>query len=273
MSMSHANPVDALKAIFKVSDVNLRVGTTQVCHQLNLELYPGETLAVLGKNGVGKSTLLSCLAGLPRGDMSGEVLLGGKTYGAWGAKAAACWRGWLPQKQQDQFSATVLETVISGRHPHLNRWSWESADDRALAMASLAAVGMTDFAARDVLTLSGGERQRVAVATILTQNPTLYFMDEPLAHLDLNHQIEVLNLLRGKTKRERVSAIMVLHEPGLAHRYCDSALLLFGEGEWLYGSASAVLTADNLSRLYGYPLLQIENPGADGQVQRWFVPA
>lgn len=273
MSMSHANPVDALKAIFKVSDVNLRVGTTQVCHQLNLELYPGETLAVLGKNGVGKSTLLSCLAGLPRGDMSGEVLLGGKTYGAWGAKAAACWRGWLPQKQQDQFSATVLETVISGRHPHLNRWSWESADDRALAMASLAAVGMTDFAARDVLTLSGGERQRVAVATILTQNPTLYFMDEPLAHLDLNHQIEVLNLLRGKAKRERVSAIMVLHEPGLAHRYCDSALLLFGEGEWLYGSASAVLTADNLSRLYGYPLLQIENPGADGQVQRWFVPA
>ena len=273
MSMSHANPVDALKAIFKVSDVNLRVGTTQVCHQLNLELYPGETLAVLGKNGVGKSTLLSCLAGLPRGDMSGEVLLGGKTYGAWGAKAAACWRGWLPQKQQDQFSATVLETVISGRHPHLNRWSWESADDRALAMASLAAVGMTDFAARDVLTLSGGERQRVAVATILTQNPTLYFLDEPLAHLDLNHQIEVLNLLRGKAKRERVSAIMVLHEPGLAHRYCDSALLLFGEGEWLYGSASAVLTADNLSRLYGYPLLQIENPGADGQVQRWFVPA
>lgn len=273
MSMSHANPVDALKAIFKVSDVNLRVGTTQVCHQLNLELYPGETLAVLGKNGVGKSTLLSCLAGLPRGDMSGEVLLGGKTYDAWGAKAAACWRGWLPQKQQDQFSATVLETVISGRHPHLNRWSWESADDRALAMASLAAVGMTDFAARDVLTLSGGERQRVAVATILTQNPTLYFLDEPLAHLDLNHQIEVLNLLRSKAKRERVSAIMVLHEPGLAHRYCDSALLLFGEGEWLYGSASAVLTADNLSRLYGYPLLQIENPGADGQVQRWFVPA
>jgi iron complex transport system ATP-binding protein len=273
MSMSHANPVDALKAIFKVCGVDLCVGATQVCHQLNLEIYPGETLAVLGKNGVGKSTLLSCLAGLPRGDMSGEVLLGGKTYDAWGAKAAACWRGWLPQKQQDQFSATVLETVISGRHPHLNRWTWESADDYAMALAAIDAVGMADFVDRDVLTLSGGERQRVAVATILTQQPTLYFMDEPLAHLDLNHQIEILDLVCQKARRERVSAVMVLHEPGLAYRYCDSALLLFGEGDWLYGSASTVLTADNLSRLYGYPLVQIERPGVDGKSQRWFVPA
>ena len=273
MSKRHANQVDTLKAILKVSEVNLHVGATQVCHDLNLEIYPGEMLAILGKNGVGKSTLLSCLAGLQRGEMSGEVLLGGKAYDAWGAKAAACWRGWLPQKQQDQFSATVLETVISGRHPHLNRWAWESADDHVLALAAIDAVGMADFVDRDVLTLSGGERQRVAVATILTQQPSLYFMDEPLAHLDLNHQIAVLDLVRQKAKRERVSAVMILHEPGLAHRYCDSALLLFGDGEWLYGSASTVLTADNLSRLYGYPLVQMEMPGDDGKSQRWFVPA
>ena len=142
-----------------------------------------------------------------------------------------------------------------------------------MALAAIDAVGMADFVDRDVLTLSGGERQRVAVATILTQQPTLYFMDEPLAHLDLNHQIEILDLVCQKARRERVSAVMVLHEPGLAYRYCDSALLLFGEGDWLYGSASTVLTADNLSRLYGYPLVQIERPGVDGKSQRWFVPA
>lgn len=273
MTLSQGNSMNALKAIFNVANANLRIGTTQVCSELNLELYPGETLAILGKNGVGKSTLLSCLAGLPSGDISGEILLGGKTYEAWGAKAAACWRGWLAQKQQDQFSATVLETVISGRHPHLNRWEWESAADRELAVKSLQLLGMVDFSDRDVLTLSGGERQRVALATILTQQPTLYFMDEPLAHLDLNHQIEVLDLICTKTKRERVSALMVLHEPGLAHRYCDSALLLFGQGEWLYGSTETVLNAENLSRLYGYPLVQIERPDAAGRNQRWFVPA
>jgi iron complex transport system ATP-binding protein len=269
---AHQN-IDALKALFKVSDVNLQVGETNVSRDLGFEIFPGEMTAILGRNGVGKSTLLSCLAGLPRGEMTGDVLLGNKTYAQWGDRAAACWRGWLAQKQQDQFSSTVLETVISGRHPHLNRWAWESSDDQGLALASLSAVGMDSFAERDVLTLSGGERQRVAVATILTQNPSLYFMDEPLAHLDLNHQIEVLELMRNKARKERVSCIMVLHEPGLAHRYCDSALLLFGEGEWQYGSVSTVLTAENLSRLYGYPLVQIERADAAGVMQRWFVPA
>lgn len=273
MNTGHAAGVDSLKAIFKVDGVDLRVGDTQVCRQLGFEVYPGELVAILGRNGVGKSTLLSCLAGLPRGAMTGGVLLGGKSYEAWGVKAAACWRGWLAQKQQDQFSASVLETVISGRHPHLTRWSWESTDDQALAMAALTAVGMEGFAGRDVQTLSGGERQRVAIATVLTQNPTLYFMDEPLAHLDLNHQIEALNLMQNKARRERISALMVLHEPGLALRYCDSALLLFGEGAWLYGSAPSVLTAENLSRLYGYPLLQIDGSDANGRLQRWFVPA
>lgn len=265
--------IDSLSAALKVHAFDLDVGDVRVATKLAFEVYPGEMVAVLGRNGVGKSTLLSCLAGLPRGNAAGDVLLGGKTYAAWGDRAAACWRGWLAQKQQDQFSATVLETVISGRHPHLSRWAWESTDDHALAQASLAAVGMEAFAERDVMTLSGGERQRVAVATILTQNPTLYFMDEPLAHLDLNHQIEVLNLMRERAHSDLVSCLMVLHEPGLAHRYCDSALLLFGEGEWLYGSADGVLTAENLTRLYGYPLVQIDRADNEGNLQRWFVPA
>lgn len=270
--MAH-KPVDALKALFKVVSVDLCVGDTEVCRDLSFETYPGELMAILGRNGVGKSTLLSCLAGLPRGELHGDILLGGKSYAEWGDRAAACWRGWLPQKQLDPFSASVLETVLSGRHPHLNRWSWESAEDKALAIQSLAAVGMADFIERDVMTLSGGERQRVAIATILTQNPSLYFMDEPLSHLDLSHQVEALQLLRAKSLKERVSCMMVLHEPGLAHRFCDSALLLFGEGEWQYGSCDSVLTAENLSRLYGYPLVQVERTDGEGVKQRWFVPA
>ena len=273
MIARNRNAMDALKPLLKVDAVNLRIGDIEIVHHLGFEVYPGEMVAILGKNGVGKSTLLSDLAGLPRGTLHGEILLGGKTYAAWGDRASACWRGWLPQKQQDPFSASVLETVLSGRHPHLNRWAWESDEDRALALQSLISVCMVDFAARDVMTLSGGERQRVAIATILTQNPSLYFMDEPLAHLDLNHQIETLNVMQEKVRRERVSCIMVLHEPSLAYRYCDSALLLFGNGEWLYGSSESVLTAENLTHLYGYPLVQIERTDGQGTPQRWFVPA
>lgn len=266
-------PMDTLQPFFSVCGVNLQVGDTNVVKGLNFEIFPGEMTAILGKNGIGKSTLLSNLAGMSRGNVSGAVLLANKTYAEWGVRAAACWRGWLGQKQQDQFSASVLETVLTGRHPHLSRWNWESTVDRAMAVAALVAVDMAEFADRDVLTLSGGERQRVAIATMITQNPTLYFMDEPLAHLDLNHQIEVMNLLRVKSTSERISTLMVLHEPGLAYRYCDSALLLFGEGEWLYGSSSTVLNAENLSRLYGYPLVQIDRADAAGKTQRWFIPA
>ena len=268
-----ARSVDTLKAVFKVADVDLNVGVVNVARNLGFEVYPGEMVSILGRNGVGKSTLLSCLAGLPRGVLRGDVLLGDRSYEAWGIRATACWRGWLPQKQQDSFSASVLETVLSGRHPHMNRWAWESADDQAIAIRSLTEVGMQDFAERDVMTLSGGERQRVGIATILTQSPTVYFMDEPLAHLDLNHQIEMMTLMRDKASHEHVAFVMVMHEPGLAHRYCDSALLLFGEGEWVYGSCESILTAENLSRLYGYPLVQIERSDARGNMQRWFVPA
>lgn len=263
----------ALNALFSVRNTSLTVGSVYVCEHLDFEVYPGEMVAILGRNGVGKSTLLSALAGLPRGDVQGEIFLGGESYDALGHKAAACWRGVLTQKQQDQFTSSVLETVMTGRHPHLGRWSWESAEDKAIALASLQQVGMADFATRDVMTLSGGERQRVALATILVQTPTLYFMDEPLTHLDLNHQIELLNLMRNKARNEHVSCMMVLHEPGLAHRYCDSALLLFGDGEWQYGSVDSVLTVDNLSRLYGYPLVQLERNDAQGKPQRWFVPS
>ena len=273
MTTVSSMPMDTLQPFFRVRRLNLRVGDTNVVKDLSLEVFPGEMVAILGKNGIGKSTLLSNLAGIPRGNISGAVLLQNKSYSDWGVRAAACWRGWLCQKQQDQFSASVLETVLAGRHPHLSRWAWESGADHALAITSLAAVGMAEFADRDVLTLSGGERQRVAIATILTQNPTLYFMDEPLAHLDLNHQVEVMNLLRLKSTHERISSLFVLHEPGLAYRYCDSALLLFGKGEWLYGSSLTVLTADNLSRLYGYPLVQIDRVDDDGKIQRWFIPA
>ena len=269
----HTRSADTLKAIFKVANLDLSVGDVNVSRQQALEVYPGEMVAMLGKNGVGKSTLLSCLAGLPRGNLSGDIMLAGKSYAALGHRAAACWRGWLPQKQQDQFSATVLETVLSGRHPHLNRWAWESTDDQALAIRALTEVGLLDFADRDVMTLSGGERQRVAIATTLAQSPSLFFMDEPLAHLDLNHQIEMLSLFREKASQEHAASVMVLHEPGLAYRYCDSALLLFGEGAWCYGSCERVLTAENLSRLYGYPLVQIERADAQGLMQRWFVPA
>lgn len=247
----------------------LRVGIAEhtFCRDLALTVRAGECLAILGRNGAGKSTLLSVLAGL-REPQAGEVLLAGATYARLGARASARMRGWLPQSRSEAFSSTVLETALVGRHPHLARWEWESATDARIARQALAAVGLGDLAQRDVHTLSGGERQRLSIASLLTQAPRLYLLDEPLAHLDLNHQIATLELLAELTRDGQTACVMVLHEPGLAARFCSRALLLFGDGTTQQGASDEVITSDSLTRLYGYPLREI----GDGR-QRWFMPA
>jgi len=233
---------------------------------LNLTLYPGQRLVLLGRNGIGKTTLLHTLAGLRAPD-AGEIELDGQTYAALGPRHAAQLRGLLPQHQGDAFAASVLETVLIGRHPHLSRWDWESAADEALARAALAAVGLTDLEARSIHTLSGGERQRVALATLLVQQPQVYLLDEPLAHLDLNHQVAVLELISRRVREAAAALVMVLHDVNLAAHFSDQALLLFGEGEHELGPSTAVLDADRLSRLYGHPLREIHDENS-----RWFVP-
>jgi len=243
------------------------VGGHIVCRELAFSLAAGERLAILGRNGAGKSTLLSVLAGLRAAD-SGEVCLGGETYAKLGPREAAKRRGWLAQRHSDAFASTVLETALTGRHPHLGRWDWESKRDTEIARGALKAVGLAELEERDVQTLSGGERQRLAIATLLTQAAPLYLLDEPLAHLDLNHQIAVLDLFAGAAADCGAGVIMVLHEPGLADRYCERALLVYGDGRCELGSCRELLTAERLGELYGHPLKEVESDS-----HRWFIPA
>lgn len=242
------------------------IGGRSFCHDLALSVQAGESLAILGRNGAGKSTLLSVLAGL-REPEAGEVRVDGESYAALGARNSALIRGWLPQSRSEAFSSTVLETALVGRHPHLARWDWESEKDAEIARQALAAVGLAELAQRDVQTLSGGERQRLSIATLLTQAPRLYLLDEPVAHLDLNHQIATLELLAALVRQGPIASVMVLHEPGLAARFCTRALLLFGDGTTQCGPCKEVISSESLSRLYGYPLCEV----GDGQ-RRWFMP-
>jgi iron complex transport system ATP-binding protein len=167
----------------------------------------------------------------------------------------------------DAFPASVLETALIGRHPWLERWAWESASDAGIARAALAAVGLDGFAARDVQTLSGGERQRLAIATLLTQQSRLALLDEPLSHLDLNHQIAVLDLLARTSRQSGTTLVMVMHDPGLAARYCDRVMLMHGDGRVEIGAVAELLTAERLSALYQHPLRMVDVDG-----QRCFLP-
>jgi iron complex transport system ATP-binding protein len=254
--------------ILQARDLAVSVGLHKVCLNLDLDLAPGSRLAILGRNGAGKSTLLAALAGLREAD-AGTCLLAGRRYAEWGPRAAARLRGWLGQERSDPFASTVLEAVLTGRHPHLGRWTWESEADTGIARAALAAVGLAGFESREVHTLSGGERQRVAIAALLAQAPRLFLLDEPLAHLDLNHQIATLECFARRAREDGVAVAMVLHDPNLALRYCDQVVLLYGDSRHVAGPAADILDAATLSALYGHPLRKI---AADGPGHPVFVP-
>lgn len=245
--------------------LDVTIGKRRLVSGLDLTLAAGGCLGILGRNGSGKSTLLATLAGL-RQPEGGEVTLLGQTYAALSPREAARHRGYLPQTSHDAFATTVLETALVGRHPHLSRFEWESAYDVGFARTALDYVGLAGMESRLVHTLSGGERQRLAVAALLTQEPELYLLDEPLSHLDLNHALAVLNIFRDCAAKG-AAVVMVLHEPGLAARYCDRVLLLAGDGDFALGGCGEMLTAERLSALYGHPLRALDDRG-----RPWFVP-
>lgn len=249
-----------------LDDISLRIAGRLLIDHASLTLPAGSKAGLVGRNGTGKTTLLTTLAGL-REPEAGAIALCGNAYETLDARQAARLRGLLPQGHLDAFQSTVLETALIGRHPHLGRWHWEGREDERIAREALAAVDLAGLGGREVHTLSGGERQRLAIAALLAQQPRLYLLDEPLAHLDLNHQIAVLDLLSRRAREDGVGIVLVLHDINLALRHADRALLLFGEGRTLEGPVAAVLTAESLSRLYGHPLREMRDGAA-----RYFVP-
>jgi iron complex transport system ATP-binding protein len=252
--------------LLEASKLTVGIGGRTFCRKLDLTLQPGQRLAILGRNGAGKSTLLSVLAGL-RSPQAGDVLIDGLSYAALGPRKSALVRGWLPQARGDAFASTVLETALVGRHPHLDRWGWESEKDAKIVREALHAVDLAEFEQRDIQTLSGGERQRLAIATLLAQAPRLFLLDEPIAHLDLKHQIAMLELFAGAALNCNAAVAMALHEPALAWRFCDRVLLIHGDGFAEAGSTREMLTVERLSALYQYPLQMLES---EGQVS--FIP-
>jgi iron complex transport system ATP-binding protein len=215
---------------------------------LDLELCPGTLLAVLGPNGSGKSLSLHTFAGL-RAPNAGELLISGRRLSDWPRRALARELALLPQNVEDPFPASVIETVLLGRHPHIARWQWESARDLAIASEALVSVGLAGYEERDVLTLSGGERRRAALAAVLAQTPRIFLLDEPTNQLDPNHQLEALQLLRERADGG-AAVIATLHDPNLAVRFADAALLIGKDGNWQCGPVAGILTAQHLSALF-----------------------
>jgi iron complex transport system ATP-binding protein len=233
-----------LPARIECQSLTVEVPGRVLVRDLSFALPAGRMLVVLGRNGSGKSSTLHTLAGL-RQAASGAVRLDGRDLGHWPRRELA-----------RTFPATALEAVLVGRHPHLDFWAWESADDRAAAQRALSAVDLAGLEQRDIATLSGGERRRLSIATILAQDPGVFLLDEPIHQLDPQHQLDVLRLFRGLADAGR-TVIVSLHDIGLAARFADAALLLFGDGRWHCGDCDSTLTEASIGELYGIAVREL----------------
>lgn len=237
---------------FCCESLTVSVPGRTLVHQLDLHLAPGDFLAVLGQNGAGKSLLLHTLAGLRAAD-SGVAMINERPMIDFSRQRAAQNLALLPQHTEDIFPATVMETVMIGRHPHIGRFQWESESDVEIARQCLHQMDLDSMADRDVATLSGGERRRLAIAQVLTQAPGIYLLDEPTNHLDPQHQLDVLHVFRECAANGSI-VVASLHDVNLAARFADQCLLLFGDGRWELGETNSVLTESRLSELYSTPM-------------------
>jgi iron complex transport system ATP-binding protein len=245
--------------LLSCTGINVQVGAITVANGLDLDIQAGQCWCLLGRNGIGKTTLLHTLAGL-RAPAAGTVKLNGTPFNQLKRRDIARQLGILFQDNEDNFPATVFETVLQGRHPHLHSWQWETARDIEIASSALTRLGLGNFEKRNVQTLSGGERQRVAIATLLTQQTRMLFLDEPTNHLDLRHRLDILEILLTECRERQKAVFMVLHDINLAARFADHILLLLGDGETTAGSTQEILQTELLERLYDHRLIELETP-------------
>ncbi|MDP4501766.1 ABC transporter ATP-binding protein [Nonomuraea turcica] len=228
---------------------------------LDVQIPDGRITAIVGANACGKSTLLRGLARLlkPR---HGAVYLDGKALTEMSTHDVAKTLGLLPQTPLAPEGITVADLVARGRYPHqgwFRRWSDE--DDDAVSRA-LEATGTADLVNRPLRQLSGGQRQRVWVAMALAQDTDLLLLDEPTTYLDINHQVELLRLLRTLNAESGKTIVVVLHDLNLACRFCDHVIAMAEGAIVAEGAPTAVITAELVEKVFGLNCVVVPDPVA-----------
>lgn len=245
--------------MYSIEVKNLKFGYREalVLKGLSFNIKKGEFVSIIGPNGSGKSTLLKTLNNLYKPN-SGDILIEGKNVEDYRKKDLAKIVGFVPQDTTIDYEFTVEDIVMMGRHPYKGRFQKEDKADYKIVNDVMEMTNTLKFKDSLITEISGGERQRVIIAKALAQNPSIILLDEPTSHLDINHQIDLLNLLRTLNKEKGTTIILVIHDINLAARFSDDIILL-NEGEIIgSGDPKDVITAENIEKAYNLDVA-IEN--------------
>jgi len=230
-----------------------------VLSDISFSISKGDFVSIIGPNGSGKSTLLKNLASILK-PIKGNIKLEGKKIDEYRAKELARKMALVPQDTNVTYDFSVFDIVLMGRNPYLNRLEKEKQIDFQIVKDSLKLTNTLHLRDRNINEISGGERQRVIIARALAQEPEIILLDEPTSHLDINHQIEILSLLKKLNKEKKMTILLVIHDINLAARFSNKMILL-NEGRVLsIGEPEAVITNQNMERAYNVNMLISHNP-------------
>jgi iron complex transport system ATP-binding protein len=244
-------------AVIEVEGAGVAFGETWIVRHLSFAIARGEILAVLGRNGQGKTTLLRALLGLqPLSE--GTARIGGSV-------------GYVPQRASLPFAYSVLDVVLMGRARHLGMFAAPGRADHAAARAALQALGMLGFATRRIDQLSGGEQQLVLIARALASECDALILDEPTSALDFRNQDLILSTIRQVSRQHGLTIVFASHYPQHALHVGDKALLMQGVGDYAYGEVETVMSEEALGRLYDIPIRRV-SLARDGRQVTSMVP-
>ncbi len=234
----------------RAEDVCFSFGAERVVDRVSVEVPNGALVGLVGPNGAGKSTLLRCMYGVSK-PTSGRVLLDGVDLRRLRRRQIARVLGVVPQNCSPAFAVGVAEFIGMGRFARERWFGGPTPEDQKVVERCLAELQLTEVAGRSIHEISGGEFRRVLIAQAMAQEPSVMLLDEPVQQLDLLHQLEVMEFVRSFTRREGTAAIVVLHDLGLAARYCDQVAMMHRGRVIASGRPSEVLTAEHLRLAYG----------------------
>lgn len=242
-----------------LSQISFSYGNTPVLRNIDLVVEKGEMLALLGPNGSGKTTLIKLISGVLK-PTEGEIHLDGSMLNQLKRREVAQRVAVVPQQFNMPFAFTLGEVVLLGRTPFLKVFSDERERDRRVVQQAIELIGIEELKERFFNEVSGGERQKAILAMAIAQEPRLLLLDEPTAHLDINHQVEILDLVRSLNREQGITVIGAMHDLNLAALYFHRIILLKEGRIFADGSPAQVLTQETIKEVFSASVKVTQHP-------------
>ena len=245
--------------MIKIDDMAFSYSSVPVLESITMDLSGPQLVAILGPNGVGKSTLIHCINKILT-PTRGTVLVNDRNVKDYQTYKLSQLVGYVPYSSSDTFPMTVIDTVLIGRHPR-SRWKFND-HDLDVVYDVLELLNIQDLALRPFNELSAGQHQKVMLARGLAQEPEILLLDEPTSNLDVRHQLEVMKLLKRISQEKNVLVVIICHDINISAKYADKILLLSEGTIYSAGTPNEVITKENLKAVYDVEAEIIDDDGS-----------